>query len=173
MIADCGSEPIRGGFVKNLDPDDRALVRHTRSTLSGVCVAHRTRGASPVSTSTQVFFFTSEAIGRPSRVTPVHSVPSSGPPPVGSRSAPRPLLGSVPGAHHGHPCGHPQTLRQRKARGRAGRKHRNTHTARTSLLKKAGSHEHRLLFPTQTEVTGALHNPHGGELQQRKLAPQP
>ena len=111
MIAECESEPIRGVFVKKLDPDNRALVRHTRGTLSGVCAAHRTRGASPVATATQVFFFTSEAMTEalcpvallwiPPLYTPC---PPLDPPPVGSLSAPRPLPGSVPAAHHGHPC---------------------------------------------------------------------
>ena len=45
MIADCGSGPTRGAFAQILDLDNRAVVRQTMGTLSGVCAPRTVRGA--------------------------------------------------------------------------------------------------------------------------------
>ena len=75
MTADCGSEPIRGAFAKILDLDNRAVVRQTMGTLSGVCAAHRTRGSPPVSTVTRVEI-TKTAIEKAQPGHPCTAVPS-------------------------------------------------------------------------------------------------
>ena len=76
MIADCGSGPTRGAFAQILGLDNRAVVRQTMGTLSGVCAPRTVRGARRRRLLQDVGQVTSAAIEKAEPGHPCTAVPS-------------------------------------------------------------------------------------------------